>query len=314
MDVASQQLGAVTKQLEEVKRELECIVCLQYPRPHAVSVCRRGGHVVCIPCCDVIGSVCPLCKDPTQGQHNAFLQRLIFVSLINEVFSCKYAEAHRCGFEGNVNNIEDHERECARTSQVWCPRSICSNICDPRPACHFEGTLQAVLAHNQESECFKVLKPWTTYSDQTEACFIVLIDIPNEIYTESIGRRMCGDPVFLVNQFYPKEFTYFTMVRDSNGYWELMFVEGNHKKVDTSPLKKIIIEASILHPDSKNNLEVSCKVNPLTERQLSDNNYRGCHLVMHDRQVKDFSTNYGNQHSSSRTIGMKVNVTRVQEN
>ena len=101
---------------EDVKKEVECPVCMEIPRKGPIYAC-PNGHLVCQRCKVTTLKTCPVCRE-AMGQNKS----LLAVALIEKIHhDCKYDE---CEEVFKLDDLTDHEKVCKHRS-VSCPYEIC---------------------------------------------------------------------------------------------------------------------------------------------------------------------------------------------
>jgi len=92
---------------EELKRVLECPVCLKVPRQGNVYQC-KWGHCICSECQPGL-TQCPTCRIDI-GKNPG--RNLVFENLLSKMtHGCKFSD-QGCTFEGTYTPLETHEQDC----------------------------------------------------------------------------------------------------------------------------------------------------------------------------------------------------------
>ena len=171
-DESPTKISKINGHGEVLLAELECPVCLDYPRVNPIYTC-QNGHLVCAPCrhkmtgescqecrkackshvCTAAKS-CPLCKTclgicPTCRNHNIKLDIRITViadKLLRDVIvECKFA-VYGCTTKFKLAIIHHHEKMCAHR-EIRCPSHH-------EGRCKWTGTLMSLEKHGNTSQCF----------------------------------------------------------------------------------------------------------------------------------------------------------------
>jgi len=101
---------------EDLKKEVECPICMEIPRKGPVYAC-PNGHLVCQRCKVTTLKTCPVCRE-AMGQNRS----LLAVALIEKIHhDCKYDE---CDEVFKLDELSDHEKVCKHRS-VRCPYGAC---------------------------------------------------------------------------------------------------------------------------------------------------------------------------------------------
>jgi len=120
------------KKVQDLKKQIECPVCLEVPRKGPVFAC-SNGHLVCQKC---KRETCPTCRGAV-GDNKS----LIAVAVIEKILhDCKFVE---CEEEFALNQIEEHEKNCEHRI-VACPYY---EQCDQRVS------LSRLLEHLEKKPC-----------------------------------------------------------------------------------------------------------------------------------------------------------------
>jgi len=114
-DLESTEEGLKTemKKVDNLKKQIECPICLEVPRKGPVFTC-PNGHLVCHRCKQ---DACPTCKEAV-GDNKSLLAVAVIESILHD---CKFDE---CEEEFSLQNIEDHEKVCKHRF-VACPYGQC---------------------------------------------------------------------------------------------------------------------------------------------------------------------------------------------
>ena len=111
--VLEEKYKSEKKKIEDMKKEIECPICLEVPREGPVFSC-PNGHLVCKNC---KGESCPTCRE-VMGNNKS----LVAVAIIERILhDCKFVE---CEEEFSLNEIDKHEKIC-KHRLVACPFSLC---------------------------------------------------------------------------------------------------------------------------------------------------------------------------------------------
>lgn len=113
--------------LEELKKLLECPICLELPLPGTVELglC-QNGHYVCLDCTNQILELskrCPVCRQPSLEVLRGFNIATNAIELLtnNLVYQCSHVNCSEV-MPGGV--LEQHQKYC-RQKPVTCPRLEC---------------------------------------------------------------------------------------------------------------------------------------------------------------------------------------------
>ena len=111
--ILEEELKSEKKKIDDMKKEIECPVCLEVPRKGPIFSC-PNGHLVCQKC---KRESCPTCRE-VMGDNKS----LVAVKLIERILhDCKFVE---CEEEFPLNEIDEHEKSC-KHRVVTCPHSLC---------------------------------------------------------------------------------------------------------------------------------------------------------------------------------------------
>jgi len=111
--ILEEELKSEKKKIDDMKKEIECPVCLEVPRKGPIFSC-PNGHLVCQKC---KRESCPTCRE-VMGDNKS----LVAVKLIERILhDCKFVE---CEEEFPLNEIDEHEKSC-KHRVVTCPHSRC---------------------------------------------------------------------------------------------------------------------------------------------------------------------------------------------
>ena len=111
--ILEENLKSEKKRIDDMKKEIECPVCLEVPRKGPIFSC-PNGHLVCQKC---KRESCPTCRE-VMGDNKS----LVAVKLIERILhDCKFVE---CEEEFPLNEIDEHEKIC-KHRDVTCPHSQC---------------------------------------------------------------------------------------------------------------------------------------------------------------------------------------------
>ena len=108
LEEAKGEASKAEGKMAELRRLVECPVCLSTPREGPVPCCPKG-HLVCVPCLDKLkdaGRVdCPTCRG-AMGQGKSLLAFAVAEQVQHE---CRH---HGCTKLLSLDQIEEHERGC----------------------------------------------------------------------------------------------------------------------------------------------------------------------------------------------------------
>ena len=108
------KLKSEENKVHDLKKTVECPVCLEVPRKGPVFTC-PNGHLVCQKC---KRASCPTCREAMGGNNS-----LVAVAIIEKILhDCKFID---CAQKFSLNNIEEHEKVCMHRA-VACPNSQCA--------------------------------------------------------------------------------------------------------------------------------------------------------------------------------------------
>jgi len=106
-------LQAEKKKIENLKKNVECPVCLDVPRKGPIFAC-PNGHIICQKC---KGGLCPICRVEV-GQNKSIVAVALIESILHD---CQF---NGCGEEYPLDKIETHEKFCDHRI-VTCPHYQC---------------------------------------------------------------------------------------------------------------------------------------------------------------------------------------------
>ena len=105
---------------EDVRKDIECPVCLQIPRETPIFQC-DNGHIICKDCKPRL-ELCPQCRTFIGNSRNLIAERI--VSKIKH--NCKFAE-DGCDKEVLFEGLQDHEKRCI-FHPLKCVKSDCEEL------------------------------------------------------------------------------------------------------------------------------------------------------------------------------------------
>jgi len=130
--IIKEKLNSEEEKVKDLKKQIECPVCLEVPRKGPVYAC-LNGHLVCQNC---KRETCPTCREAV-GDNKS----LVAVAVIERVLhDCKFVE---CEKEFALKHIEEHEKNCEHRV-VACPYY---KQCDQRVS------LSKILEHFERNAC-----------------------------------------------------------------------------------------------------------------------------------------------------------------
>jgi len=109
-----EELKIEEEKVSDLKKQVECPVCLEVPRKAPVFSC-RNGHLVCQKC---KRKSCPTCR-VAMGENKSLLAIAVIEKIPHE---CKFVD---CEEEGPLELIEQHEIFCFHRL-VACPYGECN--------------------------------------------------------------------------------------------------------------------------------------------------------------------------------------------
>jgi len=189
-------LQAEKKKIENLKKNIECPVCLDVPRKGPIFAC-PNGHIICQKC---KGGLCPICRVEV-GQNKS----IVAVALIENIHhDCKF---DGCDEEYPLDIIENHEK--------YCDHRIV--IC-PHPQCEQKVQLSKILDHLGESQkCCKDKVPRVIFGSSGVQAFSVA-DFPRMIANPGLSWAWpgpmfsCSGNKFNLCAIKSGEYYHFTMV------------------------------------------------------------------------------------------------------
>jgi len=104
-----EELKIEEEKVSDLKKQVECPVCLEVPRKAPVFSC-RNGHLVCQKC---KRKSCPTCR-VAMGDNKSLVAIAVSEKILHE---CKFDD---CEEEDTLENIEQHEKYCFHRL-VACP-------------------------------------------------------------------------------------------------------------------------------------------------------------------------------------------------
>ena len=124
VEKVEETLTSEKKKIENLRKQVECPVCLDVPRKGPIFVC-PNGHIICPKC---KREKCPICRVKVGNNKS-----IVAVALIENILhDCKF---DGCDEEHPLDMIENHEKYCYHRI-VTCPDVQCdqtirlSNIMD----------------------------------------------------------------------------------------------------------------------------------------------------------------------------------------
>ena len=111
-----EELQSEKEKVNDIKKLIECPVCLDVPRRGPVYTC-SNGHLVCQKC---KRATCPTCRVP-MGENKSLVAVKILEKILHD---CKFVG---CEEEDTLQDIEQHEKNC-EYRLVACPNIGCDQI------------------------------------------------------------------------------------------------------------------------------------------------------------------------------------------
>ena len=113
MKKVEKTLMSEKKKIKDLRKQVECPVCLDVPRKGPIFAC-PNGHIICPKC---KSENCPICRVKIGNNKS-----IVAVALIENILhGCKF---DGCGEEHPLNTIENHEKYCYHRT-VTCPHVEC---------------------------------------------------------------------------------------------------------------------------------------------------------------------------------------------
>jgi len=142
LDEKEEEWNLEKKKVNDLKKQIECPVCLEVPRKGPVYAC-PNGHLVCQKC---KRESCPTCRE-AMGNNKS----LVAIAVIDKI-------PHECQFDGckeeyPIEDIEDHEKACYYRL-VACPNY---GQCDQKVP------LYMIFAHLAKKPCSSNGEPIRVY-------------------------------------------------------------------------------------------------------------------------------------------------------
>ena len=129
MKTVKEMLKNEKQKFEDLKKMIECPVCLDVPRKGPIFAC-PNGHIICEKCKE---DLCPICRG-----HVGHNKSIVAAALVEKIL-------HDCKFDGceakhPLHTIEKHEKVCYNRI-VICPHYLCEE----------KVQLSKVMGHLSES-------------------------------------------------------------------------------------------------------------------------------------------------------------------
>merc|ERR1712192_183628 len=147
-----EEIGKLEGKMFELRKLVECPVCLMTPREGPVPCCPQG-HLICVPCLSKLKGLgrvnCPTCRGP-MGQGKS---RLAFAVAEQVQDECRQCRHQGCTRLPPFDQIEQHEGGCD-WRLIACPSNHCRAMI---PFCRVETHAQ---------ECAQVRWPPSRISEE----------------------------------------------------------------------------------------------------------------------------------------------------
>ena len=146
-ETTKEELKLEKKKVENLKKHVECTICLEVPRRGPMAAC-SNGHLLC-PKCKQESCYCPTCGT-SMGDNKSLLAAVVIENVLHD---CKFVE---CEQELPLEKIEEHEKGCKHRI-VCCPYYTTS----PFTRCGKMVPLSKLLDHlcEESNTCSRVKKP-----------------------------------------------------------------------------------------------------------------------------------------------------------
>ena len=138
IEIIEDELKSEKKKVDNLKKQIECPICLEVPRKGPVYAC-PNGHLVCQRCKQ---ESCPTCMEDV-GDNKSLVAVAVIENILHD---CKFVE---CAEEFSLSHIEAHEKICEHRF-VACPYQ---GKCDQRVA------LSKLLDHLEKTPCSSNTEP-----------------------------------------------------------------------------------------------------------------------------------------------------------
>ena len=165
IEIIENELKSEKKKVDNLKKQIECPICLEVPRKGPVYAC-PNGHLVCQRCKQ---ESCPTCMEDV-GDNKSLVAVAVIENILHD---CKFVE---CEEKFPLGNIEKHEKVC-KHRVVACPDILncvvkvpLSNLLthlERSPGCCSSRTPLVINGPSKTVEKYKMTKlqpemTWTT--------------------------------------------------------------------------------------------------------------------------------------------------------
>jgi len=247
------KLKSEKEKIQDLKKQIECPVCLEVPREGPVFTC-PNGHLVCHKC---KREACPTCREAV-GDNKSLVAVAVLEKILHD---CKFVE---CEEEFALKDIEEHEKICEHRV-VACP---CYEECDERVS------LSKLLEHFERKSCSVSRAPIVVNESVTE---IVRYEATNQMF------RSC-------NKLYWKVATYSHLgsllalcVNKDGDNWQFIVVMFETPEVCADFNIKMKVYEADSDPDTRLSAKVHCHPCSIDEPRAE---MKGLGLCVHHRFMK----------------------------
>ena len=254
--ILEENLKSEKKRIDDMKKEIECPVCLDVPRKGPVFSC-PNGHLVCQKC---KRNYCPICRK-VMGDNKS----LVAVKFLERILhNCKFVE---CEEEFPLDEIDKHEKMC-KYRVVSCPHSQCV----------LKVSLSKLLAHLNSNRfcCYNrtpkvvVDRLFTNFSVASLAKVQENLQAPELTY--KVATYCYDGHLFALN------------VRKSGDYWHFVIVMFESPEVCAEFNLEMEVQETIKSP-ADTPLSVKALCHPCSIDQI-DAEMEGSGLIVHCRLME----------------------------
>ena len=252
--VLEEKLKSEKKKIDDLKKQIECPVCLEVPREGPVFSCPNGHHV----CKKCKRDSCPTCRE-VMGDNKSLVAVAIIERILHE---CKFVE---CEEEFPLDEIDTHEKIC-KHRVVACPHSLCFQMVP----------LSKLLTHLQSNRfCCYMIEPKVVYGSFANYSVASLVkaqeDLPQTSQlTFKVGIYCYDGHFFALN------------MRKAGDYWQFVTVMFESPEVCAEFNLEMEVKATIKSPaDTPLSAKVLCHPCSI------DAELEGSGLIVHRKFMED---------------------------
>jgi len=253
LEEKEKELETEQKKIYDMKKQIECPVCLDVPRKGPVYAC-PNGHLVCQKCKT---DSCPTCRVAV-GENRSLLAITVIEKILH---NCRFIE---CEDESTLEDIEQHEKTCEHRV-VACPNY---GQCDQRVP------LSKLLDHLQNKPCSNNSVPIVIGASRGSSGFKTY----NVPITELSTYMLQGVTTFLF-----RSFRFALCVRKLGENWQFIVVMFESPNLCSYFNIEMEVYESDSSPDTRHSAKVRCHPCSIDE---SVGEMKGLGLCVHHKLME----------------------------